>query len=162
MLTLLEAVRLDNAVVLPTALAKLILPVPAETVSAWVPLMVELKVILLLVVVKVVSAPKVTASPKDWIPLVVMLLPLIAVVPPASVVKLAALTVPPKVVVPVLFNAIAVSALVAPTLPVKVILPVPAETVSAWVPSIVEPKLTAPLPLELSMVVSAPSETAPV
>jgi len=38
-------------------------------------------------------------------PLVVTLPPLIAVVPPASVTKLAAFTVPPKVVVPVLFKS---------------------------------------------------------
>src|SRR5258708_4978253 len=94
-------------------------------------------------------------------PDVVTLPPLIAVVPLAFVVKLAAFTVPLKVVVPVLFNAIAPNAVPTPALPVRVIAPAPALIVNARAEAleIVDPKLT-----KLSVVfntVSAPSAAAP-
>ena len=49
-----------------------------------------------------------------------------AVVPPASVVTLAAFTLPPNMVLPVLLTMRAPSALVAPTAPPKLTLPPPA------------------------------------
>ena len=52
--------------------------------------------------------------------------PLLAVVPPASVVTLAAFTLPPNMVLPVLLTMRAPSALVAPTAPPKFTLPPPA------------------------------------
>ena len=62
-------------------------------------------------------------------PLVVMLPPFKAVVPPALVVKLLAVSAALIVVVLVLFKVTAPKAFVPPTIPVKVILPEPAFTV---------------------------------
>ena len=53
------------------------------------------------------------------------------VVPPALVVRLAALTVLPNVVVPVLFAMRVPSPVVPPTAPVKSIFPAPLSTVKA-------------------------------
>jgi hypothetical protein len=78
------------------------------------------------VVFKLVVAPSVTAFPKVWTPEVVIRPPLIAVVPVLEFcITDAASTDELKVVVPVLVNAIAPTALVAPTVPVNVIAPVP-------------------------------------
>jgi len=71
-------------------------------------------------------------------PVVVTLPPLIAVVPPISVVRLDAVTPPAKVVVPVLFTTKAPSATSLPMAPVKVTLPMPALTVSALVSPVAE------------------------
>lgn len=80
-----------------------------------------------------------------------------AVVPPALVVRVAALTVPAMVVVLVLFNAILVKALPAPTLPSKLMLPAPALMVSArGVPSelMVSLKLTSPVSVNVISLLS--------
>ena len=65
-------------------------------------------------------------------PVVVMLPPLMAVVPPVSVVRLAADKVPPIVVVALLFKMTVPKAVLVPTLPVKVIMPVPESKVRSW------------------------------
>ncbi len=91
------------------------------------------------------------------------------VVPPALVVKDAALTVEPKVVVPVVSTAIAPKALVLPTAPVKVTLPLPAlmfrsRAVVVALSTVLE-KLIAPFEVVsrlLVKVVSADSKTAPL
>lgn len=76
--------------------------------------------------------------------------PLMAVVPPASVVKLAAVSVLLRVVVLVLFNVTFPSATPSPTLPVKVIIPVPAFIVRCWADALlrVELKIT-PTPVRV-------------
>ena len=78
------------------------------------------------------------------------MLPLIAVVPPLSVVTEAAVTAALKVVVPELLTVSAPSApLVAtPTGPVKVTLPEPAETVSGLAAEAVLPTFAALLTVE--------------
>ena len=72
---------------------------------------------------------------------------MIAVVPPASVTRLAAVTTLERVVAPVLLSATAPSTFVPPTIPVAVMAPLPTFTVRfcgvALKESSVEPKLTA-------------------
>ena len=82
------------------------------------------------------------------------------VVPPKSVVRLAAFTVFPNVVipVPVLFAAIFPNVAVPPTAPSKLILPVPVVTVKSFVPLTVDLKAIAEFVL---LAVTLPvSETA--
>ena len=89
--------------------------------------------------------------------------PLIAVVPPALVARLPAVTAAVSVVVPVELSARASRAAVPPTAPVKVMAPVPALTVRSRAPpveSTVEENSTV-LSVVVS-VVSAPSVTAPL
>ena len=75
----------------------------------------------------VVTAPTVTGSLYVCAPLVVTLPPLISVLPNALVVRLAALSAPPTVVTPMLFNITAPKGtpLARPTEPVNVIAPLP-------------------------------------
>ena len=107
--------------------------------------------------------PKVMLSPYVCKPDVVTLPPLMAVVPVASVVTLAALTVPPNVPVTDVFNVNAPIApfTPAPTLPDKVIPPEPALIVKARAAvtsrSIVDANVTKLF--VVLMVVSAPSVT---
>ena len=72
-----------------------------------------------------------------------MVAPLMAVLPPAFVVTLAALTAALNVVTPVLFSVSAPSAVLPPTMPVKVIAPLPVLTVSACALFTVLTKVTA-------------------
>ncbi len=116
---------------------------PEPVLSASVlplPLTVPPSVIGLLAVVSVVSAPSVTASLYVCAPVVRIELPLIVVVPPESVVKLA-------------------REAVAPTVLPKLVLP-PVYTVNVLVPLTVSAKVTALMPA-LRMV-SLPSVTAPL
>ena len=88
--------------------------------------------VVIVVPVRVVSAPKVTLSLYVCVPeVVVMLPPLMAVVPDASVTKLAAAKVLLIVLVPVLFKMTAPNAVPEPTAPVKVTPPLPLLTVNA-------------------------------
>ena len=89
--------------------------------------------VVIVVPVKVVLASKVTLSLYVCVPeVVVMLPPLMAVVPDASVTKLVAAKVLLIVLVPVLFKITAPSAAApAPTVPVKVTPPLPLLTVNA-------------------------------
>ena len=96
------------------------------------PVTVLLKVRSLLPAFNVRLLDKVTASPMVCTPLVVIL-PLSCVVPPKSVLKLAALTVLVNRAVPVLFAANAPSCVAFPTAPVKVMLPLPVLRVSPLV-----------------------------
>ena len=93
-----------------------------------VPVIVIALLVLPLVAVRVVSAPKVTLLPKVCTPEVVMVAPLMAVVPvEAFCTKEAAVTAALKVVVPVEVSASAPKAPLdpPPTTPVKVIAPEP-------------------------------------
>ena len=83
---------------------------------------------------------------------------MMAVLPPALVVTLAALTAALNVVTPVLLSVSAPSAVLPPTMPVKVIAPLPVLTVSACALFTVLTKVTA-LSVVLS-VVPAPRVTA--
>jgi hypothetical protein len=112
----------------PTAPVYSTEPDPAFMINARDnPLLLRLPVkVILLAVFKLVVAPSVTALPKVWTPEVVIRPPLIAVVPVLEFCTSdVASTDELKVVVPVLVNAIAPTALVAPTVPVNVIAPVP-------------------------------------
>ncbi len=94
--------------------------------------------------------------------MVVTVPPLIAVVPPASVVRLPAVKVPPRVVVPVLLRA-TVPRAVVPTAPLKAMLPASALMVRSRVVaslSTVEAKVRLLSPR--SMVTLFPRVTAPV
>ena len=82
----------------------------------------------LAVVLSVIAAAKVAASPYDWLPEVVTLPPK-ETVPPVSVVTEAAVTAALKVVAPVEFTDRAASLLVPPTTPVKVVPAEPLEVV---------------------------------
>ena len=92
-----------------------------------------------------------TTSDHIFAALVVMVAPLMAVLPPALVVTLAAFTLPPNMVLPVLLTMRAPSALVAPTAPPKFTLPPLALMVSAY----------APLPAEVYLTTTIPDPPAP-
>ena len=89
-------------------------------------------------------APKVTLSLYVCVPLVVIPPPLIAVVPAASVTRLAEAKVLLMVLVPVLFKMTASRAVPEPTAPLKLTPPEPLLTVRARAELLlsVEPKLT--------------------
>ena len=112
----------------------------------------------------VVTAPTVTGSLYVCAPLVVTLPPLISVLPNALVVRLAALSAPPTVVTPMLFNITAPKGtpLARPTEPANVIAPLPALIVKlfALVLIIFDAKFTG-LFVVLN-VVFPPSVTAPL
>ena len=102
-------VTLVKAVVPPTAPPKVVTP-EVFTTKACAPLSVLPNVIAPLpVLVSVVSAPKDAASPKLCAPVVLTKPPLMATVPPASVLRLVNAVVPPtapvKVVAPEVLTA---------------------------------------------------------
>jgi hypothetical protein len=134
-----SVVRLVSAVPPPTMPPNNVLP-ESLTMSARAPFTVPRNSIS--APVSVVSAPSVTASLYDCAFVVRMLPPLMAVVPPASVVRLSSAARPP-------------------TAPPNVVTPLPAFTVSAPAPFTVPLKLTAAL-LVVMAIGAAASETGPL
>ena len=128
-----------SAVAPPTMPEYVTVPVPAATVRAYAPSTVEPKLTLLLVVLSVSAAPKVTAPLYVCAPVVV--------------------TLPFKAIVPAVVDKEA-SAVVPPTMPEYVTVPVPAATVRAFAPLTVVLKLT--LAFEVFNVLAPVSVTAPV
>ena len=94
-------------------------------------------------------------------PVVVIVPVLIATLPPAFVVILAAYTAPPKVVIPVLFNATAPTGVPLTPMVLIPILPLPAFTVRA-LPEPVTPLEKVTALFVALMLKSSPKVTAPV
>ena len=140
-------VMLVNAVLLPTVLLKLILPLPAVIVSARAPLIVLPNSTSLLVVVKVAFAPRVKLPVYVCVPVVVIL----------------PLRIVPELCVEVVSRL--VNAALLPTVLLKVMLPVPAVMVNALAPltvllnEILFPADDAPVD---AAVMELPRVTAPV
>ena len=131
-LVLIVLIPFTLKVVKPVKVSVVSLPNTAApvTVKLCVP-PATVPLVVIVAPVKVVLAPKVTLSLYVCVPEVVVMPPLMAVVPDASVTKLAAAKVLLIVLVPVLFKMTAPNGVPEPTAPVKVTPPLPLVTVNA-------------------------------
>ena len=156
---------LTSSVVRPVTVSVGPLPNTAlpSTVRLWLP-PASVPFVVTVLPFRTVSAPRVTSSLYVCIPVVVTVPPLISVMPPTSVVRLAAATPPPNVVVPVLFMVRSPRACVPPTGSLNVTAPLPALIVNALVSPVAELTLLLNKTGLLSAVsvVPVPIVTAPV
>ena len=164
----LIAVVPDTDKFLPVPLKVTVSAVPSPNTALpvianpYAPVTVPLKVVV--VALKVASAPKVTLFLYSCVPLVVIEPPLIAVVPVVEFWRmLVALTVELKVDVPVLVSEILPNPREPPTAPVKVMFPEPTDTVNdlAEVASLFKVELNKTLLLVVVNETSPPKVTAP-